>query len=175
MSGQSFTLEGLEPTFGADLNGDHRLSAVLVTSPGSGNVLNLAAQTQATTINLGSNIASVHAGLNAPSLSFIGTPDAITLGSTADIIEYALQPSSGIEEVAGFILGTDELNIDLMGMTSNSLLAFDTKVNGNHAIALASSSDLLHGIVLTNVTGGLTAASLLTSHTTFIDGHALIS
>ena len=175
VSGQSFTLEGLEPTFGADLNGDHRLSAVLVTSPGSGNVLNLAAQTQATTINLGSNIASVHAGLNAPSLSFIGTPDAITLGSTADIIEYALQPSSGIEEVAGFILGTDELNIDLMGMTSNSLLAFDTKVNGNHAIALASSSDLLHGIVLTNVTGGLTAASLLTSHTTFIGGHALIS
>ena len=174
VAGQSFTLEDLEPTFGEDLNGDGRHSAVLVTGPGTGNVLNLSTQILATTIDLGSNIASASSGLSAPSLSFLSAPDAIILGSSADIVEYALQPSSGIEEVAGFVMGTDQLNIDLMGAASSTLVAYNTVVNGSHAIALASSSDLSHGIVLTNLTGGLTAASLLALHTTFVDGHALV-
>ncbi len=172
VTGQSFVLEDLEPTFGEDLNGDARLSAQLITT---GTTVNLVSQTQSTTINLGANTASASAGLSAPSLAFLGTPDTITLGTHAAIVEYALQPSSGIETVAGFILGTDELNIDLVGAASSTLKAFDTTVNGSAAIALASTNDSLHGLVLTNVTGGLNAATLLTSHTTFVGGHALIS
>ena len=172
VSRQSFVLEDLEPTFAEDLNGDGRLSSQLITS---GPTVNLAGQSQSATINLGSNTASASAGLSAPSLAFLGTPDTITLGTGAAIVEYTLQPSSGIEEVAGFILRTDELNIDLAGAANSTLLAFDTKMNGNPAIALTSSSDPLHGIVLTNVSGGFTSATLLTLHTTFVDGHALIS
>ncbi len=61
LSGQSFALEDLEPAFGEDLNGDGRLSTVLVTSTIAGNNLDLSGQTQAATINLGAN------GANAPS------------------------------------------------------------------------------------------------------------
>ena len=172
--GESFALEDLEPAFGEDLNGDGRLSAVLVTSPGAGNTLNLAAQTQATTINLGSNTASASAGLNAPSLAFIGSPDAITLGSSANTIEYALAPGSGIETIAGFILGQDELNIDLMGAAASALQINDTTVGGVHAIAIASSADPAHGLVLLNMPTGDTAAALFAGHVTFSGGHALI-
>jgi hypothetical protein len=55
------------------------------------------------------------------------------------------------------------------------LQAYDTTVGGVHAIAIASSTDLTQGVVLLNMTGGQTAANLLTSHTTFIGGHALIN
>jgi hypothetical protein len=175
VSGQSFALEDLEPAFGEDLNGDGRLSVVLVTSAGPGNTVDLADQTQATTINLGGNTASVSAGLNAPSLAFIGTPDAITLGSSADTIEYALAPSSGIETIAGFILGQDELNIDLMGAANSALQLYNTTVGGAHAIAIASSADPTHGLVLLNMPTSDTAAALLASHVTFSGGHALIS
>ena len=175
VSGQSFALEDLEPAFGKDLNGDGRLSAVLVTATGTGNALDLSAQTQATTINLGGNTASATAGLNAPALAFIGTPDAITLGSAADTIEYKLAPVSGIETIANFALGTDELNIDLLGAAAGVLKAYDTTVGGQHAIAIASSADLAHGVVLLNVASSQTAADLLANHTTFSGGHALIS
>ena len=172
IAGQSFTLEDLEVTFGEDLNGDGRLSTQLITT---GPTVDLSSQSQSVTINLGANTASASAGLSVPSLAFLGTPDTIILGAGAATVEYALQPSSGIETIAGFVLGTAELNLDLSGAANSTLLAYDTKVNGNAAIALTSSSDPLHGIVLTNVTGGLTAATLLTSHTTFVGGHALIS
>jgi hypothetical protein len=171
ISGQSFTLEDLEPAFSEDLNGDGRMSAALITT---GTTPNLTSQTQATTIKLGDNSASAAFGLNAPTLTFIGTQDAITLGSKADIVEYALAPSSGIETIANFVLGMDELNIDLMGGANSLLQAYNTSVGGVSAIAIASSADPAHGLVLLNV-GSLTAANLLTNHTTFIDGHALIS
>jgi hypothetical protein len=177
VSGQSFALEDLEPAFGEDLNGDGRLSTVLVTATGTGNTLNLAAQTQITTINLGANTASASAGLNAPNLAFIGTPDAVTLSSTsiADTIEYALTPASGIETIANFTLGLDELNIDLSGAATSVLQAYNTTVGGQNAIAIASSADLSHGVVLLNVASTLTASDLLASHTTFSGGHALIT
>ncbi len=175
VSGQSFALEDLEPAFGEDLNGDGRLSAVLVTTTGPGDTLNLSGQTQATTINLGDNAASANAGLNAPSIGFTGTPDAITLGSDADIVEYALKPSSGIETIANFTLGQDELNIDLEGAADSTLHMYNTTVGGMHAISIASSADPAHGLVLLNMPAADTAASLLASHTTFIGGHALIS
>ncbi len=175
VSGQSFALEDLEPVFGKDLNGDGRLSTVLVTATGTGNTLDLSAQTQDATINLGSNTARANAGLNTPGLAFIGTPDAITLGSSVDTVEYVMAPSSGIETIANFTLGVDELNIDLAGAAAGLLQAYDTTVGGLHAIAIASSADLSHGVVLLNMPSSETAAELLASHTTFSGGHVLIS
>jgi Tryptophan-rich Synechocystis species C-terminal domain len=178
VSGQSFALEDLEPSFGVDLNGDTRLSKQVITA---GQVItadptvNLTSQVQPATVNLGTNTASASSGLSAPALSFIGPLDSISLGTGAATIEYALQASSGIETVSGFILGTDLLNIDLLGAANGTLVAHDTTVNGNAAISLASSADPSHGLVLTNLGGGLTAAQLLASHTTFVGGHALIS
>jgi hypothetical protein len=172
VSGQNFAFEDLEPYFGEDLNGDGRLPTRLIVN---GPTVNLSGQSQSVIIDLPSYNASVSFGLSQPSLTFIGTPEVVTLGTGAAIVEYGLQPTGGIEEVAGFVLGTDELNIDLIGAPNSTLVAYDTKVNGTAAIALASTNDPLHGIVLTNVTGGLTAAHLLTSQTTFVGGHALIS
>jgi hypothetical protein len=172
VSGQSSALEDLEPAFSEDLNGNGRLSALLVTSAGAGNILDLSGQTQAATINLSDNSASAPS-LTAPSLSFNGTPDAITLGSDQDTIEYALTPSSGIETIANFILGQDELNIDLGGAPASALQFHDTTVSGMLAVAIMSSADPGHGLVLLNPAGD-TAATLL-AHTTFTAGHALIS
>jgi hypothetical protein len=44
--------------------------------------------------------------------------------------------------------------------------AFDTTLNGQHAIALASSSDLSHVIVLAGLGSNLTAGDLLADHQT---------
>ena len=99
--------------------------------------------------------------LNAASLSFIGTPDAITLGSGATKIEYTLAQSSGIETIANFVYGQDELNIDLRGAASGLLQAYDTTVGGVHAIAIASSTDLTQGVVLLNMTEGQTRQTCL--------------
>jgi hypothetical protein len=177
VSGQDFGVEDLEPSFHQDLNGDGRVSAVLATSTTGGGTLDLSDSEQATTVNLGTNTASASPGLNASSLTFIGTPDAITLGSTAATIEYSLAATSGIETIAHFILGTDELNIDLMGAANSVLKAYNTTVGGVNAIAIASSADPLHGLVLLNSSGIGTAASLLASHVTFtvVGSHALVS
>ena len=172
VNGQAFALEDLEPSFGFDVNGDGRLSTQLITS---GSSVNLNGQSTAATVNLSGDTASASGGLSAPSLTFIGgTPDAVTLGSGASIVEYALQPASGIETVAGFVLGTDLLNIDLVGAANSVLKMFDTKVNGNGAVAISSSADPLHGIVLLS-TSGFNASTLLSAHTTFVGGHALVS
>jgi serralysin len=176
VAGSSFALEDLEPSFHQDLNGDGRASAQLITTTGTGNTVDLTGQSQATTINLGPNTAAASVGLSAPSLTFIGTPDAVTFGSGASIVEYAPQPFSGIETIANFVLGQDLLNIDLLGAATGTLQAYDTTVGGVHAIAFASSTDLTHGIVLLDITaGGETAANLLGSHTILSGGHALIS
>jgi hypothetical protein len=172
VSGQSFVLEDLETAFGEDLNGDGRLSSVLVTSTSAGNILDLSGQTQAATINLGVNGASA-LSLNAPSLTFAGAPDIITLGSDPSTLEYALAPSSGIETITNFIPGQDELNIDLEGATGGSLQFHDATMSGLLAVAIKSSADPGHGLVLLNP-GGDTAATLL-AHTTFAGGHALVS
>jgi len=172
--GQGFALEDLDPVFGENLNGAPSLSAVLVTTD-PGGAVNLSAQTQNTTINLGADSASAIGGLNASSLSFNGTPYAITLGSDPDIVEYGLAPSSGIETITNFVLGQDELNIDLQGAADSTLQFYNTTVDGLHAVSIASGADPAHGLVLLNKPAGDTAAVLQTSHTTFMGGHALIS
>ena len=173
VSATSFALEQLEPSFHQDLNGDGRLSTVVDLGTSGGDTLDLTSQTAIATVNQEGNTAQASAGLTAPSLSFIGTPDVLTLGSAGATVEYALAPSSGIETIANFTLGRDELNIDLMSAASSVLQAFDTTVSGNAAIAITSSADRTHGIVLLNTTGQ-TALNLLTNHTTFSGGHALI-
>ena len=175
MAGADFTLETLESSFHQDVNGDGKLRAITQTGTSGGDTVNLVGQAQTTTINLGADAASVSAGLNAPSLALIGTPDTIALGSGAATIQYALAASSGIETIANFVYGLDALNIDLLGAAASVLRAFDTTVGGAHAIAIASSANLTHGMVLLNMSAGQTAADLLTNHTTFSGGHALVS
>jgi len=48
-------------------------------------------------------------------------------------------------------------------------------VGGVYAIAIASSADLEHGLVLLNMPLGETAADLVASHVDFSVGHALIN
>ena len=176
VSGSSFALEDLEPSFHQDLNGDGQLSTQLITAPtGPGDTVDLTSQTQAT-INLGENdTASASGGLNAPSLTIVGTPDAITLGSGADMVEYSLARGSGIETIANFTLGQDMLNIDLNGAPPDALQAYDAMIGGLPAVAIASTADSAHGVVLTGVSSSLTAADLLANHTAFSSGHAVIT
>ena len=124
-----------------------------------------------------STFVSLSAGLSAPSLAFIDTPDAVTLGSAAATVNFAMQPSSGIETIANFQYGLDQLNIDLLGAANIVLQAADTSVNSAAAISLYSSADPTHGVVLT--AGGssnfTTAADLFANHLTFSNGHAVVS
>ena len=114
-------------------------------------------------------------GLDSPSLTFIDTPDAVTLGATPTTVLYALQSSSGIETIANFQYGLDQLNIDLLGAANSVLQAANTSLNGANAISIYSSADPTHGVVLTGVGSGMTASDLLANHLTFAGGHALIT
>ncbi len=159
----------------SSLDGDSKLSALTVSGTTSANTLNLTGSDVAATINLNGNTASVSAGLTAPSLTFIGTPDAITLGTGASTIDYTLASSSGIETIANFQYGLDLLDISLNGAASSLLKAANTKLNGQNAISIYSSADPTHGVVLAGVSSSMTAANLLTSHLVFSNGNALIS
>jgi hypothetical protein len=121
-------------------------------------------------------ISSVSAstGLNAPALTFIGTPTVVTLGGTVDSAQFTLTNGSGIETIANFQYGVDQLNLDLSGADASVLRTFDTTVDGSHAIAIASSNDLGHGVMLLNMPTADTASALLASHITIMEGHALI-
>ncbi len=98
------------------------------------------------TISLEGDTISASAGLSASSLSFLSPMDTVILGSAAARVQYAVQPTSGIEEIFDLRYGLDRL--DLLGVAPGQVAAFDTTPNGQHAIALASSSDLCHGVVL---------------------------
>ena len=77
-----------------------KLSSLTEGGTSGSDIANLTGLDKPATINLGGDTASVSGGLQSTALSFIGTPDAITLGSGASTIQYALQPSSGIETIA---------------------------------------------------------------------------
>ncbi len=154
------------------LSADSKLSSITATGTSGGDTVNLAALTKPVTVNLAGDTASVSAGLNLSSIAFAGTPDALTLGTGASTIDYTLQVSSGIETIAGFQYGLDQLNINLAGAT---LAASDTTVGGNHAVSLYSSADHTHGVVLTGLSSGMTASDLLSNHLTLSGGFALIS
>jgi hypothetical protein len=109
-------------------------------------------------------------------MTFSGTPSTTTLLTTSpEVINAGLSPSMGIQEIANFQYTTDELCLNLNGAASSALQAADTTVNGVAAIDLYNSADPTHGIVLTGMTAGQTAANLLSSHVTFSNGDAIIT
>ena len=129
-------------------------------------------------VMLNANTASVSAGLNAPVLSFLEAPATTTLSDTSpEQVSASLSPSLGIQQIANFHYGLDQLDLDLMGAASGLLQACDTMINGKAAISLYSSSDPTHGIVLTarGTANFTTAADLLANHLAFGGGHAVIS
>jgi hypothetical protein len=145
VSGQNFNLEDLNVSFGENLNGASSLSTKLATTTKDANTFS---QTDNTTIVLGNNgaFANNTGGLGGSSLTFSGTPFALTLGSHADIIEYTLTPGQGIETVTGFGNNpSNELNINLRGAPSGDLLMHD---NGLSSVSIYSSADPTHGVVL---------------------------
>ena len=151
VTGPNFTLEDLNPIFHENLNGAPSLSAFLqTTTTGSKGAVDLSAQTQNATIDMGNNSARSGNGLNGSHPNFSGTPFAITLGSNADIVEYALSPTSGIETVAGFNSSIDELNIALRGAPNGALQFHNITVNSAPAVSIYSSADPSHGLVLLN-------------------------
>jgi hypothetical protein len=157
------------------LNADGKLAALTISGTASADTLNLTGSKAAATINLGGDTAKVSAGLTSPSLKFIGTPDTVTLGTGAATINYSLAPGSGIEVISNFQPGLDDLNIMLNGAANSALHAANTTYNGQHSIALYSSADPTHGVVLANVSSSLTASKLMASHVTFGGGVAVIS
>ena len=154
----------------AEINSSFSLS---VTGTSGADTADLSKISASATINLAGDTVSASAGLNAPSLTFVGPVDTILLGSAAATVDYAVQPASGIEEIFNFQYGSDQL--DLLGVAPGQLEAFDTTVNGQHAIALASSSDLTHGVVLAGMGSSQTAADLLANHLTFSNGNAIVT
>lgn len=159
----------------SSLNEDGKLTALTISGTSSGDTLNLTGSTVAATINLGGDTARVSAGLTSPSLKFIGTPDTISLGFGAAVIDYTLTPASGIEVISNFQPGLDDLNIMLNGAANSALHAANTTYNGEHAIALYSSANTTQGVVLADVSSSLTAAKLMASQVTFSGGVAVIT
>ena len=152
-----------------------KLTSLSVTGSSGPDSLDLTGVSASATIALGGDTASASSGLSAPSLTFIGTSDAIVLGSGAVTIDFALQPASGIETIAGFQFGLDHLDINMEGAPVSFLRAADTTVGGVHAIAIYNAASPSYGVVLTGMTGGQTAASLLGSHLSVGNGQAIIT
>ncbi len=111
-------------------------------------------------------------GLNAPALTFMGTPTLTFMSDDMPIISADL---NGVEEIAQFAYGLNELQIDLGGAAPSALVAFDTTVEGQHAIALANAADTSHGVILTNMAANNTAAGLMASHLSFANGQAIVT
>ena len=88
------------------------------------------------------------------------------------IIDVTLNPVGGVEEISAFAYGVNQLRIDLRGALPSSVVAFDTTVDGQHAIALANQADTSHGLVLTDMPGS--AADLMANHLTFSGGQAFV-
>ena len=120
----------------------------------------------------GTTSASASMGLNAVSLSFIGAPTVVALGSGVTV-NVGVAPANGIEESANFQYGVDHLSIGLQGLAISRLVAFDTSVGGQHAIALANSANQTHGIVLLGM--GTNAADLMAHHLAFANGSAMVA
>lgn len=161
----------------AGLQADSKLTAVAISGGAAtnGTTLDLTGLVTPVAINLGAdNTASVSAGLSQPALTLITPPDILTLSTGFATIDFALVPSSGIEEISRFQYGSAELVIDLKGAPAGVLTASDTSVGGVAAISIYSSSDPTHGIVLLNAGALGNAASLMASHVTVSGGIATI-
>ena len=183
VSGTNGAFEGLEPSFSQDLNGDGTIGVPTNGTIGTtGSVFTrtydsftylVSAGPTATTVNIGTSPNTVFAssGLDAPSLTFVGTPMTVGVVNTSGAgIVLNEQAFSTVDLLQNFTLGLDHLTIFLPGSASGGFQAFDTSVGGSHAISLALSGDLTHGIVLLGMPTSQTAADLLANHTSFIGG-----
>ncbi len=173
VTGQNFQFEQLEPTFGQDLNGDGRLMQGVF--PGAVSFASFATSQESYIITLATNTAAAPSLISAATLTVSGTPSVVVLGSTQETIQLPLAPSAGIDVISGFTYTTDELNIDLLGAANATLRATATTYNSQAAITLYSTADLSHGIILTGYNSAVTAANIISGHTNFIGGHALIT
>jgi hypothetical protein len=156
------------------LSADSKLALLTVSGTSGGDTLNLAGSKLAAAINLGNDAAAATAGLNSSNLSISGVPDAITLGSGHSVINYALIIQSGIETVANFQLGTDELLINMSGAPNSALQFSNITFNSQHAVAIYDSASPHDGVVLIGLPAGTTASSLELGHLTFSSGMAII-
>jgi hypothetical protein len=120
--------------------------------------------------------ATASNGLNAPALSFMGSsPPVAFMTDDVPILDVSLHPLGGIEEIAWFKYGENELRIDLQGAAASAVVAFDTTVNGKHSIALANRTDTTHGLILTDMPANNTAADLIAHHLSFSGGQAFLA
>ncbi len=120
------------------------------------------------------NISQVTNLLSSPTLSFLGTPDMVTLPSAASTVAHTMTPEHGVAVVDGFTVDVDTLVIDLAGAANTDLVGFDTTLNGQHAIALANKYNLGQGVVLANMPNDVTATDLFANHVIFSGGKAYI-
>jgi hypothetical protein len=154
------------------LGADSKLTSMAITGTSGANTLNLTGIGASVTINLGGDGSTASGGLGAATMTFITPPDAITLGSGAAVITAGLTGSSGIETIANFQFGVDELLLNLGGLSAVS--AFNTTYNGAHAIAL-TGGNLTEGVVLLGEPSSVTASSLLASHLHIANGGAMVT
>lgn len=151
-----------------------QVNGVLYNGTGLGESLNELSQIIRTTSTEYVVLSPEHLGLSSPTLSFLGSPDMVTLPSAASTVAHTMTPEQGVAVVDGFTVDVDSLVIDLAGALVTDLVGFDTTLNGQHAIALANKYNLGQGVVLANMPSDLTAAELLTDHMSFANGKAYI-
>ena len=166
VAGFSITDTAADVTGKTVLGTDNKLTGITITGTTGANTLNL------TGIDLGGDTATVTGGLSAAAMNFITPPDVVTLGSGAATITAGLTGGSGIETIANFQFGLDQLQLSLGSLTA--LNAFNTLYNGAHAIALTGGG-LTQGVVLINQPTTMTAASLLAGHVHIAGGVATIA
>ena len=151
-----------------------QIGGVFYGVPGLGGGLNNLSQIIRTTGNDYAVISPEHLGLSSPTLSFLGTPDMVTLPSAGSTVAHTMTPEHGVAVVDGFTVDVDSLVIDLAGAANTDLVGFDTTLNGQHAIALANKYNLGQGVVLVNMPNDVTATDLLANHVIFSGGKAYI-
>ncbi|MGO9744106.1 MAG: hypothetical protein ACLPN5_21805, partial [Roseiarcus sp.] len=154
----SFSVSDSVADVDAGLSGlisDSKLASLAVNGTSGADTLTLLGLKVAATINMGGDsdsaavtgFASTGTGTGtATGLTFGSSGyDAITLGSGATTIDYALGASGGVESIADFSAAHDLLSISLGGATLEQTL-----VGGGDW--LSSSASLNHGVYLAGVT-----------------------
>ncbi|MDR3522638.1 MAG: hypothetical protein P4L66_00895 [Acetobacteraceae bacterium] len=172
VAGFSITDTAADVTGKTVLGTDNKLTGITITGTTGANTLNLTGISAPVAIDLGGDTATVTGGLSAAAMNFITPPDVVTLGSGAATITAGLTGGSGIETIANFQFGLDQLQLSLGSLTA--LNAFNTLYNGAHAIALTGGG-LTQGVVLINQPTTMTAASLLAGHVHIAGGVATIA
>lgn len=154
------------------LGADSKLAGITISGTTGADTLNLTGIGASVIVNLGGDSATASGGLGEASLKFLTPPDLLTLGAGGATISAGMSGSSGIETIANFQFGLDQLLLNLG--TLSTMTAINTSYNGQHAIALTGGS-LTQGVILLNQPSSVTAASLLASHIHTSNGVATVT